>query len=296
MNALDSLSPDEYGKPIDGHGYSEYGGDDYGSDDDIDDDYAPPARSAYDENLKPKRKRRQKKRRRKSSGGSALAAFFIMVAGGCAGGAVGAGIWAGVAYATGYEIGIIAWFVGVCVGFGVLATGGEEAGDLAGFTGALLAILSVLVGRAAVVAITFANFAMPMPDFDDPNVMTAQIADQVVIEWEEAGKQLDWPILGEEELDEDSDELLLDDLIMSKEEYPADVLIEAQRRWHEMTPEQQEQERANARATFEIAQAVIGPVAIVFGVLFSFFNPLSLLFLVLAAVSAYRLSKGIMGD
>ena len=44
---------------------------------------------------------------------------FRALAGGVAGGVIGVVLWAAVTYFTGYEIGWVAWFVGVLTGAGV---------------------------------------------------------------------------------------------------------------------------------------------------------------------------------
>ena len=67
------------------------------------------------------------------------------------GGAVGAAIWAGIAIATDYEIGWIAWGVGVLAGFGVRAGSGGEDGPLLGGLAVLIACLSIMVGRMATI-------------------------------------------------------------------------------------------------------------------------------------------------
>jgi len=70
-----------------------------------------------------------------------------IVAGGI-GGLIGAAIWAGISYATNYEVGWIAWGVGFLVGVGVRVSAGEnEEGFAPGLTAAVVAIVAVLGGK-----------------------------------------------------------------------------------------------------------------------------------------------------
>ncbi len=326
MEDLDSFSSDDYADSIEddyGDDYSsdgyDYGSEDYGSDDYAssydDDEYGPaagPTSSSGGDSDRPKKKKNKRKKKRKKNSDimeSAFGAFCMLSLGGSVGGVVGAGIWTAVTYSTGYEIGIIAWFVGICVGFGVLAAGGEGAGSFAGFIGAGLAILSVVVGKVAVVWLFFNHLfggAFAVPDLENPAVMTGRIADQVVEEWTEEGKELKWPKWTKEraeqqkldeleEMKKDPEELLEEEYVPSAEDYPIGVWEEAEKRWNSKTPEQQDEEKAAILAEYEEAKVVIGPIAVMFGVLFSFgFS--DLLWIFLAAASAFRLSMGIMGD
>jgi hypothetical protein len=66
-------------------------------------------------------------------------------------GAIGAGIWAVIAYFTGFELGWIAWGVGLLVGVGVAIGNKGEGSVPAGVLAAVLAILSVVGGKYAMV-------------------------------------------------------------------------------------------------------------------------------------------------
>lgn len=64
--------------------------------------------------------------------------------------AIGAGVWAGIAYLTNYQIGWIAIGVGFLAGLGV-RVGGRGAGVPFGIVGALLAALGVGMGNLGMV-------------------------------------------------------------------------------------------------------------------------------------------------
>jgi len=278
LGGLDSFSSDDYGESIEddfGSEEDDYTSDDYGSDEEYDDeDYGPPARRSRPEPEPTPQKKRKKKRKKKKSRQSSAVPLLLLTLGGCIGGAVGAGIWSGITYKTGYEVGIIAWFVGICVGVGVLAAGGASASDKAGLIAAPLAILAVLAGKVAAVALFFSSIAI---DVDDPNVMKSQLAAQVVGEWLVEGREFEWP------------EIADDDTMPGAEDYPEGAWAEAERRWESMTPEEQDEARDAVRADF-------GGPAFVLATTWQLLGGADILWIVLAAASAFRLSMGIVGD
>ena len=69
------------------------------------------------------------------------------IIGACAGAVLGAIIWAVVADHTGYEIGWIAWGLGVLVGFGAKFCGGGRSGAALGSICAVLALIAIFGGK-----------------------------------------------------------------------------------------------------------------------------------------------------
>jgi hypothetical protein len=69
----------------------------------------------------------------------------------CTGAVVGALIWYGIAKSTGYEIGYVAWVVGILAGFGMHLGVRAESG-IAGGLAALIAFCGILGGKMLVVA------------------------------------------------------------------------------------------------------------------------------------------------
>lgn len=61
------------------------------------------------------------------------------------GGAVGAGVWAIIAATTGFEVGYVAWGVGIAVGIGARRLGGE--GRAMGVVCAFVALASIFIGK-----------------------------------------------------------------------------------------------------------------------------------------------------
>lgn len=74
---------------------------------------------------------------------------FRALAGGVAGGVIGVVLWAAVTYFTGYEIGWVAWFVGVLTGAGVSAAIERRGGALTGLLACVIAVGAVGVGKVA---------------------------------------------------------------------------------------------------------------------------------------------------
>lgn len=74
---------------------------------------------------------------------------FRALAGGVAGGVIGVVLWASVTYFTGYEIGWVAWLVGVLTGAGASTAIENRGGILVGMLACVIAIGSVGVGKIA---------------------------------------------------------------------------------------------------------------------------------------------------
>ncbi len=70
---------------------------------------------------------------------------------------IGAGVWYGISTASGYEIGWIAWGVGVVAGLGMLI-GYRDSNSAAGMVAAGMAVLGIVAGKAMV----FFWVAIPM--------------------------------------------------------------------------------------------------------------------------------------
>lgn len=202
------------------------------------------------------------------------------------GGAIGAGIWAAITVSTGYEIGWIAWGVGVLVGGGAMALSRGEASSTTGAIAALVALAAVGVGKYAAVVLTvddlIKNSALSHKHYSDSDMLVVMATD-VAAEWEENGKKLKWP---EGMSNEDAQEEL---------DFPKDVWREGRKRWEAMSNGEKEDRRAEAEAA--LAQMTQTLRAEVVGVGFSSsFSMFDVLFFGLAVASAYRIGAGGGGD
>ena len=159
------------------------------------------------------------------------------VLGSVVGGAVGAFAWAGVGYATDREIGWIAWGVGALAGYG-MSLGLKGACDRAsGIVAALIALAAVGAGKYAVVRLSVHDAVSdyrggPVIDYD----IVSNLADEVVFQWEEEGRTLEWP----------AD--MSAQAAFETEDYPPGVWEEAEARFAVMTPD------ARARKKQEVAE------------------------------------------
>lgn len=107
--------------------------------------------SAADETGKAKKKKKSKR-------ASAAAASYLRGCICCAVGVViGAAIWYGVAMATGYEVGWIAWGMGALAGLGMQLGYGKDD-DLSGITAALMAVLGIFLAKWLI----FVNVLLPI--------------------------------------------------------------------------------------------------------------------------------------
>jgi hypothetical protein len=200
---------------------------------------------------------------------------------GTIGGLIGAAIWAGIAYATNFEVGWIAWGIGFLVGVCVRISAGEnEEGFAPGATAALIAIAAVLAGKFAAVSMLVASLDLDPSTIEfSSEDMVSSIADDIVRERTARGISVAFP-----------NGKTLDDAT-SQADYPPDIWQEAAAKWATTPPEQQQQQIAQRR---EAMQMLVGGLQ---GTLrqqgfmqsFSFFDAL---WFFLAAATAYKVGHG----
>lgn len=140
--------------------------------------------------------------------------------GGAIAGLLGAIAWAAVGYFTNYELGILAWGIGVLVGFGAKLGSQREGGPALGLVAALIAVGSILLGKWMWVSLMLGS------SFDD-EYMIADVAGIIIEERREAGQPV--PPLRSPETSK-----------TIKEMYPGDLWREAERRWNAYSVEEQE--------------------------------------------------------
>ena len=158
------------------------------------------------------------------------------VAGGVAG-VVGGAIWAAVPFLTGFEIGWIAWGIGLAVGAAVRAID-DHGGVMRATCAALIAALAVAGGKFVAVSLILSDAgsqAVAEMRFDDEFVKTF-IADDIVTRKVSAGEQLVWP--------EHSAVMQTGE---TAEDYPADVWEETEYAWGEFSKEERDSWREAAR-------------------------------------------------
>lgn len=109
--------------------------------------------------------KKRKKSNSSTGGGFSVSGLFGWVIGGTIGGTIGAAIWVAVGYFSGFEVGWIAWGVGVLSGMGVaaVASANGEADSSSGITAAVISILAVLAGKYAVVHLVIDQAMQQIP-------------------------------------------------------------------------------------------------------------------------------------
>lgn len=201
-------------------------------------------------------------------------------------GIAGAAVWAAVSHYTGYEVGFIAWGVGLVVGIAMMAGAGNSAGAQTGVLAAIIAVAAVLGGKYATVHLDLQEFTSEMEasGFEiSEHDLLVQHADEVVAEWEAEGRRLAWP------------EGMTVDEAWEVEDYPPDVWAEAEQRWEALGPQAQqaalaqyEQETREAFASFaETARDEV------FLESFSLFD---LLWFGLAVLTAFKVGSASAGE
>ena len=200
------------------------------------------------------------------------------------GGFIGASIWAGITYFTGYEIGWIAWGVGFLVGLSVRIGAGNDMGVGPGAIAVIGAVAALLAGKYAAVHLQVRHEMASAPEMTfSADDMLVGIADDVVAEWEGQGKKLKWPPGQSVETAE------------SASQYPADVWTEAQKRWNEIPAAEQTQQIADKQALIEQLTGDIQGMVTDQGFKASF-SPVDLLFFGLAIFTAFKLGSGMAAE
>jgi hypothetical protein len=209
------------------------------------------------------------------------------IVGGAVAGTVGALIWAGIAYFTGYELGWIAWVVGGLVGFGVLVGSAGERSNAAGVVAVVVAVMALLGAKYMTVQMLLGNDAEITDAFvsglQEDELVISYIADDVAAQFADQGRPVNWPA----GVDPSQ--------ATTRVEYPPDVWSVAQGRWDDMSLTEREQFRADltemvsANVT-EAMEAIRGELTQV-GFMGSF-GALDLIFFGLAVVTAYKVAAG----
>jgi hypothetical protein len=138
--------------------------------------------------------------------------------GGLAGGLIGAAAWAVVVYFTDYELGVIAWGIGVLSGYGVRVVAGERKGIGPAIAAVVAALICVGVGKVGSIAMAV------RPGAVTEEFAVVALADVVVREVEREGRVVEWP------------QGITQDIASEQADYPPDVWAEAETRWLAIPP------------------------------------------------------------
>ncbi|MFG0253334.1 MAG: hypothetical protein ACF8NJ_10725 [Phycisphaerales bacterium JB038] len=276
--------------------------------------------------------------------------LFKALFGGLIGAAIGAGIWAAIAHYGNYEIGIVAWGIGVLAGVGVRLGAGERLTGTTGALAVLIAVIGIAVGKYSAVSLAFGatvrtqtpedavsglaqqivyereleggrvrfpsgvdpEMAWGESDFPDPiwreaearyeqlpasaqdelqsypflanpDYVISYVADDIAAEWEDEGRQLDWPAL---EMDREP---------AYAEDYPPAVWQEALDQWEAMTDTERRDFKqdvlAYEDAMYERYVQDVG-AQVKWQAFLASFSIFDLLWVFLAVASAWKLGTG----
>ena len=213
------------------------------------------------------------------------------VTGAVIGGAIGAAIWAGITVGTGYEIGWIAWGVGILVGIGALLGSKRQGSPALGGIAVLIAIAALLGGKYLTVELVIENelgdgqklIDEEIARLDDQEALLSYVADEIVEERVDAGEAVDWPA------GVDPGEAY------AAEDYPRDVWALAESRWSAMSAEEQAQYRADLE--LYIRDNITAGLSQFRGEVakegfFQSFSPIDGIFFLLAIVTAFKIGSG----
>jgi hypothetical protein len=192
-------------------------------------------------------------------------------------GAAGAAAWAAVSYFLNIEIGFLAWGIGGLVGFAVQMGVGEAPGSVVyGVLAAVIALGAVAAGKylAVYVAIESQLSAVRGPVGTDYAISV--LADEVVEEFDEAGKPLNYPATRDPERSDRA------------EDYPADVWAEAVSRYEAKSDDERAEFLAEVESERDanVAMLVDGVRADAFK---ESFSPFDLLWVFFAVGTAFKM-------
>lgn len=197
---------------------------------------------------------------------------------------IGAAIWAGITYFTNYEIGWIAWGIGLLVGIAVRMGAGNEAGFGPGAVAAIFAVASILAGKYAAVHLLVNSKLSEAPTvtFTETDEIV-QLADEVASEWQESKKTMSWPPGQSVET------------AQAESDYPKDVWAEAKKRWDAIPAEEQQARIKAAEEQFAELKGMLVDGVVEQGFTSSF-SPADLLFFGLAIFTAFKVGSGLSSD
>lgn len=204
-------------------------------------------------------------------------------------GVIGAAIWAAIAYFAQVELGLLAWAIGAGVGFAMLAGAQNEVGLHTGVAALVIALVTIVTGKFLAVEVAISSgFGEVLDEHrallesSDEFAMT-YVADEVVAEYESAGRTLDYP------------PVINPDAPAGAADYPTDVWAETQTRWDAMSSDEKDQVRKDASDNAKAAMGFLKEMARSEGYKGSF-SLFDILWFGLGGFSAFKLGSGITNN
>lgn len=219
--------------------------------------------------------------RAKATAGFAGKTMYALI-GGAVVACIAGGIWGGIVIATGYEIGWIAWGIGLIVGFAVAAMA-QKQDAVIGVSAAGLALLGLVVGKVIILqwVLSPANLWSEIGyDINDPNDFADLYMQQMVED-----RQFD-PVI-QNQVDQVGEDEYFDEELEAK-------MYEATLQ-HTASMSQSEKDDYAQELADELITEVFGDKS--FGTMLkATFAPIDGLWFLLAVSSAFRIGNGGFGD
>jgi hypothetical protein len=178
--------------------------------------------------------------------------FKWILTGGLAAGAAVL-LWVLAAMFADAPLGWLACVVGLVVGLAVRRTAvPRDAGTSAALLAVFITVGAIMGAKYAIAsALIEGQFrAVREYEFVDEETMIATVADEVVLEYQEQNRPVQWP----------DEEMTWEDALW-EEDYPPEIWQEATRRWQELSPTERSQRTAEHRGKIEriIETHVVAP-------------------------------------
>ncbi len=186
-------------------------------------------------------------------------------------GAVGAIIWAGIAYFTGYEVGWVAWGVGLLVGGGVVLGSKGKASTSNGTVAVVITVLCLVGGKFAALHFSLQDTWSNELNLVSEEVLVSYVADGVIYQMQLEGMNVTYPAGIDPQM------------ACKQSDYPPLAWNRAEEIWGAMAPS----ERADFRGQIEAQRSDVMQAG--FKESFGIYD---LLFFGLAMVTAFRLAIG----
>lgn len=198
-------------------------------------------------------------------------------------GVVGAAAWGALTFFTHREFGIVAWGIGLLVGFAVFKAMGAKASAASGVLAAVVALCTIAGGKFTAVYIEVDKAAQKVRGevaHIGEGGAKIQLADQVVAEYQAAGKNVEF-----------ANGITSVEAAEKPEHYPKELWNDVESRWSSLSQRDRDERvkivKASASAKLEAHIAKVRE-----GAFLKSFDLFDALWAFLALGSAFRLGSG----
>ncbi|MFG0292015.1 MAG: hypothetical protein ACF8MJ_02550 [Phycisphaerales bacterium JB050] len=198
---------------------------------------------------------------------------------------VGVVVWVLIRNFTGYELGLVAWGIGVLAGLGAAVASAGKADGATGFLAGCVAVLAIAGAKYAFAGMVYSEVMDSLGD----DVMVVYYADAIVEEREANGDRLVWPAGYTIETAEE------------REHYPEGIWDQAAMEWNSVAGDEQTRiKQAVALDGVNYALRLEGEEPIdsftTGAILKADLSPFDVIWVVLAFASAFKIGSGAVGE